>query len=150
MPTKIIEEKIEAGKDILSYCGKCKADSIHIISAMEKDKLSKVMCKTCNAKHNYRKPKSLAKDNPATKPSKRAKSTPSRKNQRNPSKKWNDLVENYDLNGARDYTMKQSYEESSIIRHPAFGIGVVTKKVDQTRIEVQFELGVKLLVINRA
>jgi len=147
--TKIKDEKIEVGKEILSYCGKCKVDSTHIVSAMEKDKLSKVTCKTCNAQHNYRKPKSLAKDKTATKPSKRAKSTSSRKKQVCPAKEWADLIANYDLNAAQNYSMKKNYKESSIIRHPSFGMGVVTEKINQKKIRVQFETGVKLLAINK-
>ena len=148
MSSRINENKIEVGKDILSYCGKCKVDSIHVISAMENDKISKVMCRTCDAQHNYRKPKSLAKDKITTKRLKSAKSSSARKNQVSASKKWDDLVANYDINSAQNYSMKKNHEESSIIRHPMFGIGVVTKKIDQTKIEVQLETGTKLFVIN--
>jgi hypothetical protein len=45
--------------------------------------------------------------------------------------------------------MKQKHEESSLIRHPSFGVGVVTRKIDQNKIEVQFENDIKLLAINR-
>ncbi len=146
---KTNEEKIEVGNDILSYCGKCKVDSTHIISAMEKDKLSKVTCRTCNAIHNYRKPKSLIESKTAKKPLKRTKTTSSRKGPKNASEKWTDLLANYDVNEAQAYKVRQSYEESSIIRHPSFGLGIVTKKINQKKIEVQFEVGVKLLIINK-
>ncbi len=147
--SKINEEKIEVGNDILSYCGKCKVDSTHIISAMEKDKLSKFTCRTCNARHNYRKPKSMMKDKTAAKVLSRAKTTSSRKGQKNSSEKWNDLLANYDLSAAQGYSMKKSYKESSVIQHPSFGLGIVIKKINQKKIEVQFEVGVKLLIMNK-
>ncbi len=147
MPNKNSNEQIEVGKEILSYCGKCKEDSTHVISVMGDGKISKVMCRMCNAQHNYRKPKSLAGDK--TKTSKSRKTTSARKAQSKPAKTWNNLIEGYDLNNAQDYNMKQNHEESSLIRHSSFGIGVITKKISETKIEVQFEVGSKLLVINK-
>ncbi len=152
MKNTIKEEKIEVGNDILSHCGKCKEDTYHIISVMAGDKISKVMCKTCKAQHNYRKPKMLDKDKTETKPvktAKTAKTTSARKGLKSAAKKWNDILANYELNDAQGYKMKQNYEESAIIDHPAFGIGVVTRKIDQNKIEIHFETGIKLLAINR-
>ena len=149
MSNRLIEKKIEAGNDILAYCGKCKEDSDHTIASMENNKICKVLCKTCKALHNYRKPKRTAKENSAIKTSKRKKSTSSQKGLRKSSKKWDALLADYDLNSALDYSMKQKHEESSLIRHPSFGVGVVTRKIDQNKIEVQFENDIKLLAINR-
>ncbi len=145
---KTSKDKIEAGQDILAYCGKCKADTEHVISAMENDKISKVMCRACDAQHNYRKPKSLANDKKAPKTTKTVKSTTSRKAKISPAKKWAELTANHDPNSVQAYSLKQNYENAAVIRHSDYGIGVVTKKIDQTKIEVQFEDGVKLLAIN--
>ncbi len=149
MPKRLDKTEIEVGKEILSYCGKCKADSNHIISAAEGNKISKVMCTTCKAQHNYRKPKSLIKEKAASKPKKSAKSASTRKSPKTPVKTWDEFIVDYDLNSAKDYSMQQNYEISCVIRNPVFGIGVVIKKIDQTKIEVQFETGVKILIINR-
>ena len=107
------------------------------------------MCKTCNAIHNYRKPKSLTTKKSSTKPATRAKKTTTRKTTKKPAQKWEDLIAQYDLSSAQDYSMKQNYEETAIIRHKSFGIGIVAKKVGQTKIEVKFELGDKLLITNK-
>lgn len=151
MSNRTVEKKIEAGNDILAYCGKCKDDSDHTIASMEGDKICKVLCKTCKALHNYRRPKKTDKENSAISTSKSTKSTSSQKGSRKSksSKKWNDLIANYDLDSALDYSMKNEHEESSLIRHPSFGVGVVLRKIDQNKIEVQFENDIKLLVINR-
>lgn len=145
---KITKDTIEAGQDILACCGKCKADTNHVISAMENDKISKVMCRACNAQHNYRKPKSQTTAKKAPKPTKSPKSAASRKTQISPAKQWAELTANYDPNSVQGYSLKKNYDAATIIRHSAFGVGVVTKKIDQTKIEVQFEDGVKLLAIN--
>jgi len=143
-----IEEKIEVGGNILSYCGKCKADSLHIVFAMQESKIGKVTCESCGAKHNYRKPKSLPEDKTASKPSKNTKSPAQRI--KKSSKKIDDTLANYDPNTVLNYSMKEDYKESSIIRHSSFGIGIVTKKITTTKVEAQFENGViKLLAINR-
>jgi hypothetical protein len=145
---KIIKDKAEAGQDILAYCGKCKTDTEHVVSAMEKDEISKVMCRACDAQHNYRKPKSQATAKKAPKATKSPKPAASRKAQTSPAKKWAELTAHYDPNSVQDYSLKQNFENAAIISHPAYGVGVVTKKVDQTKIEVQFEDGVRLLAIN--
>ncbi len=152
MTKKIKEQKIEVGNDILSHCGKCKDDTFHVISVMEGEKISKVMCKTCKAQHNYRKPKMQDKDKTETKSAKTTKpvkTTATKRGQKSAAKKWNDLLANYELKDAQGYKMKQNYEESAIINHPSFGIGVVTRKIDQQKIEIHFETGIKLLAINR-
>lgn len=143
------EEKIEVGSEILSHCGKCKDDTTHVISVMADEKISKVMCNTCKAQHNYRKPKMQDKDKTETKPVKTAKTTSARKGLKSAAKKWNDILANYELSDAQGYKMKQDYEEAALIDHPVFGIGVVTRKIDQYKIEVHFETGLKLLAINR-
>lgn len=148
--SRTLDEKIEAGKEILSYCGKCKADTDHIISAVEHNQISKVMCRTCNAQHNYRKPKSLVKDKLVKKVAKKSKfARSSGKSTKKFADKWNELLLNYNLDSAPKYNMKQNYEESDIIDHPSFGIGVITKKVDENKIEVCFEAGFKRLIINK-
>jgi len=139
------EEKINVGENILSYCGKCKNDSMHTIIAMEEKKINKLECESCGAKHNYRKPKSLTEG----KTSKKEKGSTTPKKTKKVAKKKNGLLENYDANKVVDYSMKGNYTASAIIRHSSFGIGVVTKRVSGDKIEVDFEDGVsKLLVIN--
>ncbi len=147
MPNKITEEKVEAGSDILAYCGKCKEDSDHTISSTDNDKIYKVLCKTCSALHNYRKPKGAEVG--AVKTAKGKKAASSKKSLTKSVKKWNELLADYDLNNAQEYSMKQNQEEAALINHSSFGVGVVMRKIDQNKIEVQFENEIKLLAINR-
>jgi hypothetical protein len=116
---------------------------------MEKDKIRKVTCKSCKAQHNYRKPQNIEGVQAVSKPTKRAKSSSAGKSQQSSSRKWNQILMNYDIDNAQTYNMGKDFETSTLIKHSSFGIGVITKKIDQGKIEVQFENEVKLLVINK-
>ena len=57
-----LEHPIEVGRDILSYCGKCKLALEHIIVSMKNETtIGKCECKTCSASHNYRDPEAVGK-----------------------------------------------------------------------------------------
>ena len=71
--------KIFIGQEIEGYCGKCKNDTLHIITAIDDDKIEKVMCKVCMSYHKFKKPadsspelviKKTAKAKKTTKPTK--------------------------------------------------------------------------------
>ena len=54
--------KISAGKEIISYCGKCKLSLAHmIISMKDVNSIGKVQCKTCDATHAYKDPATKTK-----------------------------------------------------------------------------------------
>ncbi len=107
----------------MSICGKCKADTTHVIVALVDEKPKRVECLACHALHNYRKPKTEAE--------KKAKAT---KKTRTPTKRKLDLSDE----NAVDYDPKQRYEADQVLRHKTFGLGLITQ-VHQTRIEVTFE-----------
>ena len=51
-----------AGKEVLSYCGKCKLPLGHtIVSMKDSATIGKVECNTCHAVHMYKDPASKAK-----------------------------------------------------------------------------------------
>lgn len=134
------------GKEIEAYCGKCKSDTIHLVTAVEEEKMSKLMCKTCNSYHKYRKPKGIAaateeeitaKTEEAAKPKRRAR--------RN---KWTKILELSDSDSAIEYKMDENYEVETAILHKNFGLGVVKNIIDSRKIEVLFTDGEKVLVQN--
>ena len=140
------EISLETGNEVEAYCGKCKVDTGHIVVEVQKEEetIKKVVCQTCKAKHNYTKPKKLTDGKPAQK-----KSTPRKSTRRKAGNKWAAMVSSLEESEVVDYSMARNYSEDSLIKHPVFGIGVVTKLINSTRIEVQFETGVKLMVINK-
>ncbi|MCB0390995.1 MAG: hypothetical protein KDD58_06885 [Bdellovibrionales bacterium] len=61
---------------------------------------------------------------------------------------WEGLKENADLDTVQDYNVRGSFSENSAIKHPKFGIGIVTESL-HSKIEVVFKEGSKSLVQNR-
>ena len=54
--------KFSVGKEVLSYCSKCKLNLAHIIVAMKDlDNIAKVECRTCKALHAFKDPSVKAK-----------------------------------------------------------------------------------------
>ena len=107
----------------MSICGKCKADTTHVIVALVDEKPKRVECLACHAVHNYRRPKSEAP----------AKAKATRKTKTSARKKL-DLSDE----GAVDYLATGKYAVDQVLRHKTFGLGVITR-VDQTRIDVTFQ-----------
>ena len=62
------EEQLGPGKDVLSYCGKCKLALNHVIIDMKSPTvIGKCQCLTCKAKHLYRDPDKPVKKRASTK-----------------------------------------------------------------------------------
>lgn len=135
--------KIKIGQEIESFCGKCKSNTIHVITSIDQEKMDKLMCKTCNAYHKYRKPKGVAESS-STKKEKEIKTT-KRRTRRD---KWTRLLETTNSESAVDYKMDINYELATAINHKSFGIGVVKSIIDTRKIEVLFHDGERLLVQN--
>ena len=134
MTTK--NEDLGVGKEVLSYCGKCKLALAHIILDMKDETtIGKCQCKTCKAKHNYRDPEA---------PTKR-KSRATTAATVSPEELWKNAVAKTDGN-AKPYAMDKKFTEGDLIDHATLGKGVVTKLVPRDKIEVQFKEASKLLI----
>jgi hypothetical protein len=130
------------GKEILSYCGKCKLALAHtIISMNKKGNVDRCECRTCGAAHEYRDP-----DKPI-----KPKTTAKRKPQKATvaiGVIWNDAVSN--AKGlSTPYKMSAEFSEGDLIEHPMFGLGVVGEFIGHNKIKVIFESAEKFLVQNR-
>lgn len=134
--------EIAAGKDVLSYCGKCKMPLAHtIISLTKKGTVDKCECKTCGAVHKYRDPNKPVKSRAGT------KSAP-KKEKVSAETAWKAAVA--DAQGvARPYEMSEEFSEGNLIDHATFGVGVVEEIVNHNKIKVIFESGAKILIHKR-
>jgi len=136
-----VMSSFSAGKEVLSYCGKCKLPLAHtIISMKDTSTIGKVQCKTCQANHMYK--------DPATK----AKKVKSAKKTRRTSKKsvsvgelWTEQMGKADNGKATPYSIRSEFKNGEIIDHKKFGPGIVQTVVDD-KIEVLFQHELKLLV----
>ena len=134
--------EIAAGKDVLSYCGKCKMPLAHtIISLTKKGTVDKCECKTCDAVHKYRDPDKATKTKAGGKAS-------SKKEKVSTEAVWKKAVA--DAQGmARPYAMSEEFSDGNLIDHSIFGVGVVVEIVDHNKIRVVFEAGEKVLIHKR-
>lgn len=136
-----------AGDEVSSRCLKCKDVTNHTIVAMLEEKIAKVLCNVCKARHNYRPPvaEKVASDK------KRAPRKPSLKAIDNSVREakmaadFEKMMQSRDLAKALAYAMTDTFNKNDLLNHHVFGMGVVTKKIQHNRIEVLFKEGSKVL-----
>jgi len=136
------------GKDIEAYCGKCKNDTWHTVTTVKNGKITKVMCKTCIGYHAYKAPQGAEKAKVAvtTTPTRRRTSTTPRGSRA--KKDWGTLVGQIEDQQVLDYALSGEFSKTPAIRHKTFGVGVITKVLTKTKIEVLFQDGTKILAQN--
>ncbi|TNF01640.1 MAG: hypothetical protein EP326_03965 [Deltaproteobacteria bacterium] len=129
------------GKEVLSYCNKCKLTLAHIILTMKDDaNIGKVECKTCHGKHNYKDPSTVG-----AKKVKARGATKQSKSKLSVADLWLDAVGKSDAK-SQPYSPKTEYVLGDIIDHPKFGPGVIDKVIDGNKIQVIFRHEIKTLM----
>ncbi len=112
-------EKNSAGKNIVSYCGKCKVSRDHTIMTMDGETVAKVRCQNCGSMHKFSDPLAAQK---VRKP--RAKKGAG-------EAATAEIVWAASLAEAkgkeRDYSMASKYRVGDIVNHQTFGKGIVMK-----------------------
>jgi hypothetical protein len=117
-----MQDSNAAGKNIESYCGKCKQNRDHTIMTMDGEAVAKVRCKDCGSMHKFR---SAAEARKVRKPkvisAAEAAATA-------------ELIWEAGLakakGKAQDYDMAGKYRVGDIVNHWVFGKGVVVKLHD--------------------
>jgi hypothetical protein len=135
--------QLTVGKDVLSYCTKCKLNLGHIIVAMKDTKhIAKVKCNTCGTLQAFKDP-TLSKQNKTR--TKKTSSVPSKVI--SVSDLWMEKMSNTKKKST-PYTMDSKFVQGDVIDHVKFGPGIVEKVVDD-KIEVIFRHEIKTLVHNK-
>lgn len=110
---------LSAGKNIESYCTKCKLNLDHTIVAMEGEAIARVKCNTCGSRHKFRDPANPGKVR-ATGARKAGEAAPSA------AAVWEAALG--EAKGKeRTYEMNAQYRIGDVVLHPVFGKGVVQK-----------------------
>ncbi|RMF56675.1 MAG: hypothetical protein D6743_19880 [Calditrichaeota bacterium] len=134
--------KLDIGKEVEAYCGKCKSDMLHVVTAVKDGEVKKAMCQGCKTTHAYKPPKG---DPEATK----AKADAPKKITKRPRKaSWAKMIANVDEDQIVEYRMTEDYSDIEAIRHKRFGVGVITKVLAENKIQVVFEDETKILAQN--
>lgn len=146
-------EELAPGKDILGYCMKCKLNLAHTITSMVEDEVSKVTCNTCGkgkAPKKFRPPKTEKKKAAprATKKSSVEKPLSMAKAATADVDDWNQLNKTNLTATPPEYALAAVYGLNECITHPKFGVGFINKVINDKRMEVLFESGRKMLIMN--
>lgn len=137
--------QLTVGKDVLSYCSKCKLNLGHTIVAMkDASHIAKVKCNTCKTLHAYKDPSQSSKVNKTR--TKKTASAPSKVV--SVSDLWMEKMSSTKKKST-PYAIDGKFHEGDIIDHSKFGPGIVEKVVDD-KIEVVFRHEIKTLVHNKA
>lgn len=132
--------KFTVGKDVLSYCTKCKLSLSHIIVSMKDvNTLGKVKCNTCQTIHMYKDPAGQGKKVKSRSiiPGAKAKSI-------SVGELWTEQMGKM-TGKSKVYSIRDRFAEGDIVDHKKFGPGIVQALVDD-KIEVLFQHEIKLLV----
>ena len=129
------------GKDIDSWCTRCRMMLAHTVEAVVNGRVTRVHCNTCGGQHAHRaRP-------PGTGTGSRARTT--RAEAVKPARDYAALLRSRDPATARPYATTERFKDGELIRHPTFGLGLITALRDGNKIEVVFTDGSKTLIHRR-
>lgn len=139
-----MDSQIGVGKEVLSYCNKCKLALAHIVVTMKSPTvIGRAECKTCKTTHAYKDPSGVQAGR-VKKPTTRRKKTSTK----SVSDMWLEMVGNA-TEKSQAYSPKACFTTGDIIDHPKFGPGVIEKLIDNDKIQVIFRHDIKTLIHNR-
>ncbi len=136
---------LSAGRDVDSWCTKCRLVLTHRIVAMVGTKPARVECQTCGSQHNYRPgapgTKTTAGGRTTTRSaSPRAHSlTRVEQARREREQSWARAVNGRALNEFVRYNVRGIFNVGDLVKHTKFGDGVVTRVIDPHKVEVLFQ-----------
>ena len=126
------------GQELKAHCGKCKTETLHTITTVKNGKVSRIMCSACNSYHIYR-----GNDAPTSSRKSAAKSP--KRTVRRRKKNWDTMVAEVEENEVKEYDFSKDFRSAKAVNHKSFGVGVITKIVNNTRMEVLFKDGTRML-----
>ena len=137
--------QLGVGKEVLSYCNKCKLTLAHIIVTMKSDSvIGKTTCKTCGATHAYKDPSAVKAKK--TKTGSRLKKTTNTTD--SVSDIWMEKIAS-SKSKSQNYSPRTKFVQGDIIDHVKFGPGYIDKLIDADKIQVIFRHEIKTLIHNK-
>ena len=133
-----------AGEEIDSKCLKCKDVTNHTIIAMDEEKIAKVQCNVCEARHIYRPA------DPVKTKKKTAKKAPAKPKVtlavKRAGEAFDKLLRGRTEDQAIPYAMTSPFIKDDLVNHPTFGLGVVSEIIPPNKIEMTYVEGTKVLI----
>ena len=124
-------KRLRPGDDTETYCGRCKAERIHQVVALNADGIpANVICRTCGNQHRFHEKKEPSAPRSVSATGRRVRASAEPEAPAEP---------------ARPYSPKEVYSAGEWVEHTKFGRGKVTQARDG-KIEVRFKEGNRLLL----
>ncbi|WP_028319882.1 hypothetical protein [Desulfatiglans anilini] len=135
----------QVAQEVVAHCPSCKMDLMHVIVALDRQRIVRVICLTCRKEHAYHRPHEGAT------PESRVKKprTPVRKRPDPESVKWQEQWAAHPDAVPKPYSIQSVFSSGDVLEHPVFGIGFVTRIVEPGKMEVLFREGPKRLAFDR-
>ena len=126
---------VAVGKDVDSWCTRCKLMLAHTVESMLSGKITRVHCNTCRSQHAYRPypPGEQPVERRAPRPAAHRVSHVAKREPR--AAEYTTLLSGRDTSSARTYTTQDRFAPTELIIHPIFGLGVVMVLKDRTKID---------------
>jgi hypothetical protein len=121
---------VEVGSKIDAWCGPCKAMSRHTVEVITGEKLGRVSCNSCKARHLYR----------AQPPKTRGAAAALTQERR-----YETLVRGRTEANSTPYSSSARFQVGQLVSHAAFGLGVVIGTRDNVKVDICFAAGEKVL-----
>jgi hypothetical protein len=127
----------KVGGDVDALCGRCKLELGHTILALVAGKIARVRCNTCGSDHAFHGGGARGSSGAVgpRAPARTQKVTIS----------FDEHLSTKDLSKARVYSPKDHYSVDDIIKHPSFGLGLVSA-VRHDKVDVVFKMAERTLV----
>lgn len=140
-------EALTVGKELVSYCTRCKMDLSHTIMSMLGGIPSRVLCRTCKSEHNYKAKKGVKEPGgAATGTTLKTRVPRAAKAEQVPVEvEWMKQM-NAAGRPIRSYAANESFTLGDRVSHPTFGEGVVQKLVYPNKMEIIFRMDIKVLI----
>ena len=142
---------LAVGKELVSYCTRCRMDLGHTIVSMMGGMPARVICRTCKSEHNY-KPKKGVTEPGSVAPSRGSPGTSTRAPREKTVEKtvpveveWMKQL-NASTKAIKGYAANESFDVGDRISHPTFGEGIIQKQIFPNKIEVLFRADLKTLI----
>jgi hypothetical protein len=124
--------KVDVGEEVSAYCPspRCSTDRVHTVISMYEDEIRRVQCTSCGEVHAFRRPRG----------------TPDAPTERATPPSWENAMSGKDPSTSRPYSIRTTYAVGDLVHHPVFEIGVVLEVLPESKIEVVFRDGSRILV----
>ncbi len=129
------------GGEVDGWCTRCKMVLAHTIVALVGPRIAKARCNTCMGEHAWRSGPP-GEGEPVRRRSGDEEPAP----KRTVTIPYEEKIAGRDQSQAKPYTVHSVFAVDDLIRHPNFGLGIVTQVKGPQKIEVMFSQDVKVLM----